>query len=58
MSAEEGIHEEGIGFAPDGTWCGECCDNTCVGCSVWNDIKLRKQAESDNLAVKHETGSI
>lgn len=58
MINEEGIHEDGIGYAPDGTWCGECSENTCVGCSVWRDIKLSKQAESDNLAAKHEIGSI
>ena len=58
MITEEGIHEDGIGYAPDGTWCGECCENTCVGCNVWNDIKLRKQTESNTLVAEHEIDSI
>ena len=29
----EGCHEDGLGWAPDGTFCGECSNVTCKGCS-------------------------
>lgn len=31
-----GVHEGGCGWAPDGTFCGECCKITCVGCPILN----------------------
>ena len=27
-----GIHTDGVGYAPDGTFCGECTNDTCDGC--------------------------
>ena len=30
-----GTHEDGCGWAPDGTFCGECSSATCVGCPGW-----------------------
>lgn len=27
-----GIHEEGLGWSPNGDFCGECSNMTCVGC--------------------------
>ena len=27
-----GIHTDGIGYAPDGRFCGECTKDTCEGC--------------------------
>ena len=27
-----GVHDEGIGWNPNGVWCGECSNITCVGC--------------------------
>lgn len=27
-----GMHEGGIGWNPNGVWCGECCKDTCSGC--------------------------
>lgn len=29
-----GIHSEGCGWAPNGQFCGECCNITCKGCPV------------------------
>ena len=32
-----GIHTDGLGYAPDGTFCGECTRQSCVGCGPWNE---------------------
>ena len=32
-----GIHTDGVGYAPDGTFCGECTRQSCVGCGPWNE---------------------
>lgn len=29
-----GLHTDGVGYAPDGRFCGECTNITCVGCKV------------------------
>jgi hypothetical protein len=29
-----GVHTDGVGYAPDGRFCGECNKGTCVGCEV------------------------
>lgn len=29
-----GVHTDGVGYAPDGRFCGECNKNTCVGCEA------------------------
>lgn len=34
-----GIHSEGMGWSPDGTFCGECCDIDCSTCSGYTKIK-------------------
>ena len=31
-----GTHSDGMGWAPDGTFCGECTRDNCEGCSAWN----------------------
>jgi hypothetical protein len=36
-----GVHTDGVGYAPDGTFCGECTSETCEGCwdeedMMWN----------------------
>lgn len=31
-----GIHEDGCGWAPNGDFCGECSNETCENCFVWN----------------------
>ena len=31
-----GIHTDGVGYVPDGTFCGECTRQSCVGCPAWN----------------------
>ena len=27
-----GFHSGGIGWNPNGVWCGECCNQSCSGC--------------------------
>ena len=29
-----GVHTDGIGYAPDGRFCGECTKATCVSCGI------------------------
>lgn len=29
-----GVHDEGVGWAPDGTYCGECSNTTCIDCKI------------------------
>lgn len=31
-----GYHDEGLGWNPDGKYCGECSNITCVGCPASN----------------------
>lgn len=30
-----GLHEEGLGWSPDGNFCGECSRSSCEQCPVW-----------------------
>ena len=32
-----GVHTDGVGYAPDGTFCGECTRESCIGCGPWNE---------------------
>ncbi len=32
-----GTHEDAIGYAPNGDWCGECLKSSCINCSVWRE---------------------
>lgn len=32
-----GVHTDGVGYAPDGTFCGECTRQSCIGCGPWNE---------------------
>ena len=32
-----GMHTDGVGYAPDGTFCGECTRHSCVGCGPWTE---------------------
>jgi hypothetical protein len=36
-----GIHDEGLGWSPDGTFCGECSHTTCEGCKANNELKKK-----------------
>ena len=29
-----GTHDKGLGWNPNGVFCGECSNTTCVGCSM------------------------
>ena len=31
-----GVHTDGVGFAPDGSFCGECTHQSCAQCKAWN----------------------
>ena len=35
-----GHHDSGIGWAPNGQWCGECTKSSCSKCPVWKAIKM------------------
>ena len=30
-----GVHTDGVGYAPDGTFCGECTRQSCASCPAW-----------------------
>lgn len=30
-----GVHTDGVGYAPDGHFCGECTRDTCDSCQAW-----------------------
>ena len=34
-----GHHDSGMGWAPNGQWCGECTKSSCSKCPVWKAIK-------------------
>lgn len=38
-----GSHEGGCGTMPDGTDCGECCNEDCAECDVWQDHLRQRQ---------------
>ena len=31
-----GVHTDGVGYAPDGSFCGECAHESCAQCKAWN----------------------
>lgn len=31
-----GVHTDGVGYAPDGAFCGECTRESCSGCPAWD----------------------
>ena len=35
-----GIHTDGVGYTPDGHFCGECIRESCEGCWVVKDVGL------------------
>ena len=32
-----GVHTDGVGYAPNGHFCGECTRQSCAGCSSWTE---------------------
>lgn len=42
---KNGTHIDAIGWAPDGTFCGECCSTTCEGCTIAEEIMKQKDEE-------------
>jgi hypothetical protein len=41
-----GIHDGGIGYNPQGLWCGECVRVTCKGCT---NEHIKKPETEDNI---------
>ena len=38
-----GHHDAGVGWMPDGHYCGECTHSTCEVCSVWKGKMARQE---------------
>jgi hypothetical protein len=49
-----GTHEEGIGWNPQGVWCGECGNITCEGCPHEHDIEEVSFNEETKQAQRKE----
>ena len=32
-----GVHTDGVGYDPEGNFCGECTRESCVGCGPWTE---------------------
>ena len=47
-----GVHTDGIGFAPDGTFCGECTKASCKDCPI---ITKDLQGEQDKYGCIFQT---
>lgn len=43
-----GHHDSGVGWMPNGRYCGECTHSTCEKCSVWEWELKRQEAKEDN----------
>lgn len=49
VEPRDGIHEEGLGWNPNGVFCGECSNTTCISCPIKDtmpqkgDIVRRKE---------------
>lgn len=46
---ETGTHDDAIGYAPNGAWCGECLRTTCVGCPTWDKIRYGDSKHETNF---------
>lgn len=48
-----GIHDSGLGWNPNGSFCGECSFISCADCVVWRltkrILKKKKKAQDNNL---------
>ena len=40
-----GIHTDGVGYAPDGHFCGECTRKSCGGCWIGEDVMRDRREE-------------
>lgn len=38
-----GHHDAGVGWQPDGHFCGECTKSTCEICSIWKGKQARQE---------------
>ena len=39
IDSVSGEHSCGLGYAPNGEFCGECSNMSCDGCKVWEGMK-------------------
>lgn len=46
-----GHHDSGIGWAPNGHWCGECTKSSCSKCSVWKAIKVEIERDLNERTI-------
>lgn len=53
--AESGVHNDAVGYAPNGHWCGECCRDTCALCPTWIKIQHTKPKQQTE-AVEFDAG--
>ena len=40
-----GVHTDGVGYAPDGTFCGECTRRSCEGCWTEEDMMWNRRED-------------
>lgn len=46
-----GHHDSGMGWAPNGHWCGECTKSSCSKCSVWKAIKAEIERDLNERTI-------
>ena len=44
-----GHHDSGVGWSPDGKYCGECNSASCSSCKIWEWRKKKESIENGNL---------
>ncbi len=46
-----GHHDSGIGWAPNGHWCGECTKSSCSKCPIWKTIKVEIERDLNEKGI-------
>lgn len=46
-----GHHDSGCGWAPDGTYCGECSQSSCRNCGIWEYKRKSQQLKKGEVYV-------
>ena len=46
-----GHHDSGMGWAPNGQWCGECTKSSCSKCPVWKAIKAEIERDLNEKGI-------
>ena len=47
-----GIHEDGVGWNPRGTFCGECSNITCEGCYAIDLLNVGDSIDANGRVVR------